>query len=305
MSIFVELAKHLLIPKLNQAVTDLKEAETGWVNWARKTAHVERNEQLSTDKKTILTNLIDQITNFSEDKSDLESHTKLETLLNTCRQALLNKSREHLIEGGGSTEPKLDALVGMMKDLSKMIHELGIADTPRDENPLNCFKYHVGLYFAEKINERVSANFFTNLTRHPRFTNAAMLSAATDRLLLGMKEPETAPSKGMMEPEITSSKIVQCDHSLKRINPKVSDYTLACRHDVLAFMRDLQQENIEVHKRFESWDIPNLKNVNLTRILPYGGLLGRCLNQATVEIETHIQQAELAKGSKNKIKASV
>lgn len=241
MTIFLELAKHFLIPRLQQVIGDLKEADAGWINTFRKTISMERNQLLSVEKQTMLESLIQKISTIQDADTDEETQENIEHLISTFRQQLLDKSLEYRIEDGGTTEPKLDALVGIVKDIFKSVTKLNVVDTPRNEDPLNCFKYFIGLYFAEKINARVSANLFNTVTRHPFFTNASSLSTATDQMLLGMQETESTPSK-----------IELCATRLSKINPSLPNVASEHRLVVIAFAKELQDENIEIHKSFRS-----------------------------------------------------
>lgn len=286
MTIFLELAKQYLIPKIEEIHKASVKADLSLLNSIRGFFHVERNSELSNIKQELILGLIKEIKDLENQTNDAATCAHIKIIIANCLDDMSKARKEKNNYPEGETEKSIRKLDTLIDFIFKKLSNLQVLDIPHDKDPLNCFRHYIALYCTHKIieeqneNPSQAINIIQAIIKDPHLSKSRMLAKIKDDIIMGVMEDKT-PS------------IIQlCMDELAALKPKMD--TLAQKRNtiVIQFMNQFQNQNLELYRK-NGIDIGvppqcDFAPPPLTEIKNGGGFLGECLRRATVEIQVNM-----------------
>lgn len=170
MTIFLDIAKSILMKELEALRQVSKDSDEGYVNTLLTAAGYGRDANLSQEKRALLKAGVDKVGALTSQENDEITHQALQDQLDGLKETMTDKS-DAIGLNMGETEKGLLLLGRLLKDVFNDVQLLGLENTPYDRDPFNQFRFHAALYLAQKKAEQFKLNQWDRITRHPSVSN--------------------------------------------------------------------------------------------------------------------------------------
>ena len=269
MTIFLEIARQCLRAEINTILDASLAADQSYVNGTLSFFGYGRNTDLSTAKRQLLGELLNQInTPFDVEKSDERCIMQLHGLITACRRQIIAKSTEHDY-GDGAAEPALQGLHGLLQEIFDKLTALDLLDIPHDTDPFNGFRYYIAYYSANKIIQTYKTSGLGLLLENPQISITRTLALEKENIIV--------------------ASLNNCKRLLNAVNPMRRNYQQIRSQLKLNEIRELQRANLNIYtlhgvKPGISFGLGFLGVAALPTVQAAGGSLDEALRQATAEI---------------------
>ena len=141
MTIFLEVAKKIIIDKATAITTASRDADLSTFNYARNMVGQGRNTELSAEKRLLIDRLLPKIRELVDGEDDGVTLHGLKELITNCLKEVAEASlkREHT---RGDTERGLESLEALVQIIFDKLHSLHLLEVLHDETPLNSFRHY-------------------------------------------------------------------------------------------------------------------------------------------------------------------
>lgn len=229
MTIFVEIGKQFLWHELTSARADSLKADASYRNYALGLFNLQRDSELSNQKRACLDELRDAILTFSTEQDDKKALEEFKELLTVFRSKN-DKLAEAKHSGEGITGQALLNAIALIQAIYDKLNDLKFLDIRKDKHPFSLFQYYAAYYFAKKISIKKKLNLLQNIAEQPKLSNLRLRAQEREKLII--------------------ESINECKIDLGRLDTKHSDYTKAIIRQVKAHIDRLNLNNEALCKKY-------------------------------------------------------
>lgn len=266
MTIFLEIVKDFLDREITKAKDSSTKADDSVINTVSTWLGYGRDVKLSDTKKNYATQLSHDLHTMADQSNDLASFKHLKLLIekykNMARQASETKSYNE-----GAFGPAMCSAIQLTQDIYEKLEKFKLLDIPHDEDPFNEFRYCMAYYYAQKLDDSRTRSILNN----PMITSSNELTQKKETLVSDM--------------------LIACEQDLQTLDIEHDDYISTRKKRVLACIKTLSLENIDLCKKYTSelavpfsFNFFSKVNVNVSSIGPGEGFLAYCLQACSAKI---------------------
>lgn len=166
MTIFLEIAKRILLEKVTAIRDASSAADTSRVNKALTMFGAGRDTELSADKRGLITPVLTQIAEVTDGENDAATCEQFCHLIASCIGELDTLSRAKSYPRG-SSEPALENLIILLRSIFDELNSQKLLNIPNDADPLNVFRHCAASYYAQVIVNQHDPSMVAHLAAHP------------------------------------------------------------------------------------------------------------------------------------------
>lgn len=229
MTIFVEISKHFLWHELTAARTDSLNADASYYNYALGLFNLQRDPELSKQKRACLDELREALLKFNTEQDDKKTLEEFKELLTVFRSKN-DKLAEAKQSGEGITGQALLNAIALIQAIYDKFNDLKFIDIKKDKHPFSLFQYYAAYYFAKKISNKQKLNPLQTVAEQPKLSNLRLRAQEREKLII--------------------EAINECKIDLNGLDTKHPDYAKAIIRQVKAHIDRLNLNNETLCKKY-------------------------------------------------------
>ena len=182
MTIFLEVAKAVIVEEIDKIIKNSKRMDQSIVNMSLTTLGIPRNLELANTKRALLEELKKNIQGVQDILKDETSLSTLQQYIETCKVVTRNESNNKGYNEG-TTGPSLTRLKDNIDIIYKKMNEHQLLDVPHNTHPLHVFYYYAARYSAQKTVETDGKNLVQTVISNPNISVTHELTQMKEQIL--------------------------------------------------------------------------------------------------------------------------